>query len=446
MRKHNYSFKAISVLMGLGHIRAAYPFKRFISDDIYVYGNKNTTPKTEYKLWNKIRRIYYFVSKAVSIPIFGNIIGKALNRVEKIEPYYPAKDLSKPNMAVRYLKHLTKRRNFFKNIKELIKNIETPVLHTFYATALAVDNIRKPDENYLLICDADFNRVWVSDKPEKSSINYLAPCTQAKWRLERYGVRKELVHLTGFPLPIENIGSRESLEILREDLFKRLHRLDPRGKFFNFHKQSVLYWLKQQSLPEIRDTPFTLTYAVGGAGAQVAAIKKILCSLKQKILEGKIMLNFSAGIQKPVYETILSYINNNNLISEFDKSIRIIYDHDVFTYLDKFNQSLRNTDILWTKPSELSFYCGLGIPIILSPSIGAHEISNRYWLREINAGIKIPGPLEYAHQWLFDLRNNGRFAEAAWSGFLKTRKLGTYKIIDLITKGSFDLGFTPLEQ
>ena len=32
---------------------------------------------------------------------------------------------------------------------------------------------------------------------------------------------------------------------------------------------------------------------------------------------------------------------------------------------------MRTTDILWTKPSELSFYCGLGIPIIMAP---AHRV------------------------------------------------------------------------
>ena len=29
---------------------------------------------------------------------------------------------------------------------------------------------------------------------------------------------------------------------------------------------------------------------------------------------------------------------------------------------------MRTTDILWTKPSELSFYCGLGIPIVMAPA------------------------------------------------------------------------------
>ena len=89
--------------------------------------------------------------------------------------------------------------------------------------------------------------------------------------------------------------------------------------------------------------------------------------------------------------------------------------------LRHFNFALHNTDILWTKPSELSFYCALGIPIIMTPAIGPQEKCNHRWLREIGAGIKQQNP-EYTNQWLLDLLNKGRLAEAAWNGFLKGRK------------------------
>jgi hypothetical protein len=95
---------------------------------------------------------------------------------------------------------------------------------------------------------------------------------------------------------------------------------------------------------------------------------------------------------------------------------------------------MRTTDIIWTKPSELSFYCALGIPIIMTPAIGSQEKFNRQWLREIQAGISQENP-DYAHEWLFDWLNKGRLADAAWDGFLKARKLGTYNIKDIVTKG-----------
>ncbi len=128
------------------------------------------------------------------------------------------------------------------------------------------------------------------------------------------------------------------------------------------------------------------------------------------------------------------------------KRLEVVFDQDVYQYLRKFNQILRRTDVLWTKPSELSFYCALGIPILIAPPIGTHEERNKRWLEEIHAGIVPSGPVEDCHEWLFDLRENGRLAEAAWDGFLKARKLGTYKIEKLVRTGSFSEGQGPLEQ
>jgi hypothetical protein len=90
--------------------------------------------------------------------------------------------------------------------------------------------------------------------------------------------------------------------------------------------------------------------------------------------------------------------------------------------------------VLWTKPSELSFYCGLGIPIIISPTIGSQEVFNRKWLLEIGAGVLQEDP-GYTGQWLFDLLDSGRLAEIAWSGFLNARKYGTYNIREILENG-----------
>ncbi len=446
MRRSQDKLKVISVLMGLGHMRAAYPFRKFMKEGIFLYGIRETTPPEELKIWKKVQRSYYFLSRADRFPLFGKYLKKILSKIESIQPSYPAKDLSRPTYGVKYLKYLTKKKNFFKNLKEMVRKSSLPMLHTFYATALAVDNVRKPDKNFLMICDADFNRVWVRANPEKSNITYLAPCTQVKWRLESYGVKPSSIHITGFPLPVENIGSRENLEVLKEDLFDRLIRLDPQRKFFDLHEMSVLHWLDQKKVPEQKNKVFTIIFAIGGAGAQIEFVDAILSSLKDDLLKKRVKLKFSAGIRKPVFEKILRYVNNHGLSGQLGKAIEIIYHDNLSRYFERFNKALRTTDILWTKPSELSFYSGLGIPILLAPSIGPHEKLNRQWLREINAGIKAPGPPEYAHQWLFDLRENGRFAESAWNGFLRSRTLGTYKVMDLMTTGTFKPGRTPLEQ
>jgi len=104
-------------------------------------------------------------------------------------------------------------------------------------------------------------------------------------------------------------------------------------------------------------------------------------------------------------------------------------------YFQKFNKILHNTDILWTKPSELVFYAGLGIPILLAPCIGSQEETNKRWLLQVGAGVEQMDP-ELAHDWLLDFIDEGVFAEAAMQGFIEIKKDGAQNIIDLVTRGT----------
>jgi hypothetical protein len=184
-------------------------------------------------------------------------------------------------------------------------------------------------------------------------------------------VPEKNIHITGFPLPKENIGGETTLEILKEDLFNRLVRLDPTGKFFGFNKKTVFDYLDRSAVPEQKEDCFVLTFAVGGSGVQSELAHKILRSLDFKIKEGKVKLNLAAGIQQEVYREFIAYVEMLGLESELGKGLNIVHDEDLFTYFDKFNAVLRTTDVLWTKPSELSFYCALGIPILLAPAVGS---------------------------------------------------------------------------
>ncbi|PIV64865.1 MAG: hypothetical protein COS09_02615, partial [Candidatus Nealsonbacteria bacterium CG01_land_8_20_14_3_00_12] len=99
----------------------------------------------------------------------------------------------------------------------------------------------------------------------------------------------------------------------------------------------------------------------------------------------------------------------------------------------EFNQKLRKTDILWTKPSELSFYAALGLPIIIAPPIGSQEEFNKRWLLKSGFGALEENP-SYTDQWLFDWLNRGYLAEAAMEGFIEGEKLGTINIQKIIEK------------
>jgi len=116
-----------------------------------------------------------------------------------------------------------------------------------------------------------------------------------------------------------------------------------------------------------------------------------------------------------------------------DKSIKVIYADNKELYFKKFDHYLRTTDILWTKPSELSFYTALGLPIIMSPPIGSQEHFNRKWLMTIASGID-QEIVEYTDQWLYDWLDSGWFAEAAMEGFMEAPKFGTFNIQKIISQ------------
>ena len=374
----------VTVLMGLGHYRAAHALMPVFGGRVRLCGSRQETPPREYRLWKKARRLYYRLSRAGNLPLIGPLLRKVLARVEKIEPYYPVKDLSAPTIPVQVLHRLIVRKGLGRHMLEQLGKDRGPTIHTFYATAIAMDLLSPDDRTYLLVTDSDFNRVWVPKDPAGSRIQYLAPCTQVKRRLISYGVKPERIHLTGFPLPLENIGSQENLEILKEDLCERLGRLDPKNRFINFHEPSLIHWLgKTPRRGDPSPRRFTLTFAIGGAGAQVEMVGPMLGSLSRALREDRIRLFLSAGISGRVFERVLSAVNRVHLDDLMGNQIRIIYQENPARYCSEFNRMLRRTDVLWTKPSELSFFSALGIPILLAPSIGPHESLNKKWRKRL---------------------------------------------------------------
>jgi len=106
---------------------------------------------------------------------------------------------------------------------------------------------------------------------------------------------------------------------------------------------------------------------------------------------------------------------------------------------------MRETDILWTKPSELSFYSALGIPIVMAPSIGPQESKNALWLLDKGCALPQDEPL-LALEWLTDMLRDGVFAEKALNGFVKNRKLGVYKIEEVLATGTMVRETHPLRR
>lgn len=414
--------------MGYGHLRAVYPLRDIAEDGIIKVGINDPGPASEKQLWKKMLWAYEFLSRARGIPLIGKPLFTLLDSFLHIPSYYPIRNLSNTTFQVNLLESSVKK-GLCWGMLEKIKTKHLPVITSFYASAIAADmNCSEPV--YCIICDADINRVWVAKDPFESRIEYFVPCGKAAQRLKAYGVSDEKIHLTGFPLPDELLGGKD-LTLLKADLAQRLFYLDPKNRFFSIHSKSIEHFLGAENCVFKNDRKLTISFAVGGAGAQKEIGRKIAYSLINKISEGKVKLNLIAGIR----ESVADYFNEiKNEIAPGSDDLCVIYDKDLESYFHKFTMAMRTTDILWTKPSELSFYTGLGIPILMAPVIGSQEYFNRKWLQEIHAAIPQENP-DYTDQWLFDLLNRGRVADMAWSGFLKARKLGTHKIMEVLETG-----------
>jgi hypothetical protein len=427
----------VSADMGYGHQRAVYPLRHIAEDGIITVGSSEAVSKAEKKLWKRLLNAYEFFSRAKGIPVIGPPLFSMLDTLMRIPSFYPMRNLSNTTFQVNLLESLIEK-GLCKGMLDTTSTKNLPLVTSFYASAVAADK-KGFNKIYCIICDADINRVWVAKQPWESRIEYFAPCGKAAQRLKAYGVPEERIHLTGFPLPVELLGD-ENLSVLKKDLAQRLFYLDPKGKFWARHGRNVEYFLGKENCVFKNDRKLTITYAVGGAGAQKEIGGKIAQSLKEKLKTGKVRLNLVAGIRQEVneyFESVKSEVDTG------DEGINIIYSKSLQDYFGQFNRALRETDILWTKPSELSFYSALGIPIIMSPIIGSQEKFNRKWLREVQAALKQENP-EYTDQWLYDLLNRGTLAESAWDGFLKVRKLGTFKIKQVLKNGFLEKETDPV--
>jgi hypothetical protein len=428
----------VSANMGYGHLRAIFPLQSAAFEEIITLGDNDGSSIAEKKLWTKLLAVYTRFSRAKGIPGIGKYLFKILNKFLYIPSFYPIRNLSQSTFQVQMLSSFI-RKGLCMGVLRKIREHPLPLVTSFYAPAIAAD-MNGFQSIYSVICDADLNRVWVSKEPWESTIQYFAPCGKAAQRLRAYGVPDDRIFLTGFPLPGELLGGRD-LSTLRADLGQRLHHLDPGGRFWPLHGRNVEYILGETQCVPRRDRILTLTYAVGGAGAQREIGRKIAVSLRRRLRAEEIALNLVAGTSPSIREYFEEV--RQEIGQDAAQHVKIVYGETFDAYYPLFNETLRRTDILWSKPSELSFYCALGIPLIISPVIGSQEYFNRKWLLEIQAGFKQENP-DYTDQWLFDFLNNGRFAEAAWAGFLKARKLGTYKILDILREGKFNEDNSPL--
>jgi len=433
----------ISVNMGYGHARAAHGLKDLAYGGIITANDYPSIPAKDKKLWEDSRNAYEFISRLQPLPGIGKLAFDLMDYLQRIPDFYPRRDLSHPTTQLHYVYHLIRDKQLGKHlIDRLAKKKKLPLISTFFNMGFAAEEHGYPGDIYLVTTDAYVSRAWVPLDPKRSRIKYFASNGRVVERLKLYGVRSENIFLTGFPLPKKLIGGPEGA-IVKKDLAARICNLDPNGIFINKYDEVLRNELGAKLCDFKKKHHLTLTFAVGGAGAQRELGIRIVKGLRKEILSEQIHVILVAGIRKEVARYYERELKKMRLGRVLGKSIHVHTHDNREKYFRDFTKVLRKTDILWTKPSELSFYTGLGLPIVMAPTIGSQEDFNRIWLETVNGGTPQLNP-DYTGEWLFDFVNSGGLARFAWNGYIEAPTHGAYRIQSIITGEKTPLPELPL--
>jgi UDP-N-acetylglucosamine:LPS N-acetylglucosamine transferase len=382
----------------------------------------------EQRLWARARGPYEQLTRLSQVPLVGLPLKPALAVLTAIPPLNPPRDLSAPTFPLRLIERLA-RRGLGEGLIAHLRATGSPLLSTFFVPALVADRAGGLDVR-CVVTDSDINRVWAPIDSKRTRILYYAPSTRAVRRLVAYGVPRDRIQLTGFPLPHALVGGRE-MTAARANLAARVARLDPHQVFRKKFGAEVANGIGDLPAP---DGPPRITFAVGGAGAQAELVDLFLPSLAPALRTGQLKLTLVAGVRREVAERFRRAIAAADLADELDRSIEIILADDIPAYFRAFNAVLARTDALWTKPSELTFFAALGLPLILAPAVGEHERLNARWASEHGAALPMRDPRAAWH-WFEEWLADGTLAQAAWAGFRALPRNGLYEIADSLAAG-----------
>lgn len=185
---------------------------------------------------------------------------------------------------------------------------------------------------------------------------------------------------------------------------------------------------------------FLLT--IGGAGAQQEFYSQIIKKLLPLVKENKAVLYLNVGDHKNVWDNLSSsipelktlattYFDDWNKTKEFtDKAINedvsgvhVFFNKDIFAAVYSTNLLMRSTDVLVTKPSELSFY---PVPKLLIKRVGGHEMWGAITSSEIGDGTIECGTPELALQMIDLMLEDNYILDMMCRKIKDLNKIGRY--------------------
>ncbi len=414
----------VALDMGYGHLRAAAALADACGAPVLHADRPPLAGADEQRTWARARIAYEWLSRRAAGPAGGFGARWVLERLTDIPELRDGVDLSASNLAAQFLDRRV-REGLGAGLVTHLRATGAPLVATFYAPAVAADRAGA-ERVHCVVTDSDVNRVWVPHDPRASRINFLVPTERTALRLRAYGVAAERVRVTGFPLPPELLGGPD-LPVLRRHVAERLARLDPSGRFRAEHSREIDAELPPAGGDRKTRTPLTIAFAVGGAGAQSRIARDLVPALRPSLLTGEIRLVLVAGTRNEIAARFRAWTASAGVAD----AVEIVHEPTFDAYLRRFHAVLASTDVLWTKPSEMTFYGALGLPLVLAPPLGTHERRNREWATQVGVGIDPPRTRDAARA-LLALRDDGTLAHAAWAGFRGMPAGGTYRILDAV--------------
>ena len=408
--------------MGYGHLRAAAAIASACGTQVVEADRPPYADDSESALWRRARSWYEALSRGADA-WYAPGARALLDLVTRIPSPDSSRDHSAPNLAARQLDRLV-RHGMGARLAARLRDSQAPLVSTFYAPAIAAD-AHGADRVHLVVTDSDVNRVWVPADARRSRIVYFAPAECTAARLENYGVDRACIRVTGFPLPPELVGDDDA--VARAALAARLARLDPRGVFRAAHGDELTRELGD--LPRDASVPPTVVFAVGGAGAQSGVARTLLRTWRHELARDEIRLVLVAGTRPRVAERFERWLAEERP----GPSVRLLFETDFPSYYRRFNETLAAADVLWTKPSELTFYAALGLPLVMARPLGVHERRNRNLALSLGVGVDGRDSRGAARRLPSQIAD-GTLAAAAWAGFSRLPRAGACRIAEELAR------------
>jgi hypothetical protein len=386
--------------MGYGHLRPAAALADHLGTQVLEMDRPPLGHDRDRAFWNPVRSLYEPLTRLSQIPAIGLPLRPILNTITSIPPLWPSRDLSGPTQGTRMMKKAAEI-GVGRKLAEHLRETSAPLLSTFYAAPILAE-LHGAERLHCVITDSDVNRIWAPPESKETRITYYAPTDPARRRIASYGVPLSRIRVTGFPLPGELVGPDRAA--LKRNFRARMERISRKGR------------------------PPLVVFAVGGAGAQVPLAKSVIRGLTKQILEGNLRLAMVAGRRADVAAALRSAFAAQDLTGH--PGAELLYESDIYVYFRRFNELLARADVLWSKPSELTFFSALGLPFIAAPPVGAHETYNLRWATDRGAALPQHDPA-VAGDWLLEWLEDGVLASAAEAGMCLPQ-MGLYEIVDQV--------------